>query len=70
MQINIEFSELQTLIKERDEMRDRIAQLEGKPLAFSLQGMANDLANHGAFQGLTPDQRKQLFTAISQYRIA
>lgn len=43
IQITIEFEDLQLLMKERDDLKKRVAELEARPLEFSLPKLARDV---------------------------
>lgn len=56
--------ELERLLGWRDDLRDRIAQLEAQPLRFSLLSVANKVCED--MPGLTPDQKRALHALIQE----
>lgn len=67
IKIEISMEDLRDLIKERDDLIAENTELRSTPIAFSLQKLANDIANHKAAHSLTPDQTRAIFEAISNY---
>lgn len=63
VKIEIDVCDLRSLIQERDALRDRIKELEDKPLEFSLRKLSHDVGNC-LKRGYTPDQMREILATI------